>query len=135
MKPLLENSIKDYFKPNREVIAVYLFGSHAKKKSHPGSDIDIGILIQHRSMPEQIKMRNQIQVELSRILRKDIHLVVLNSAPESLLSQVFKSGSCVLCNDQRKLSEILMIMYSKIADFGYYLVRMQDGFVQQMMRG
>jgi len=33
-------------------------------------------------------------VELSRILRKDIHPVILNSAGEELLRQIFLKGKC-----------------------------------------
>jgi predicted nucleotidyltransferase len=38
-------TLKSYFKQKPEVVAVYLFGSHAKGDEHRTSNIDIGILI------------------------------------------------------------------------------------------
>ena len=42
--------------------------------------------------------------ELENILRKEIHLVILNSAGEELTRQIFNYGKCILVKDQKKLS-------------------------------
>ncbi len=47
-------------------------------------DIDIGLLLDRTDHNTIKKVRNKFIVELSRILRKDIHLVILNSAGEEL---------------------------------------------------
>ena len=58
------------------------------------SDIDIGILLDRNDRDFAKEKRSNYIVELSRILRKDIHLVILNSAGEELLRQIFLKGKC-----------------------------------------
>ena len=72
-------------------------------------------------------------MELSKILRKDIHPVILNSASEQLMKQIFSKGECILINDAKKLSFYKMNMFSKIAEFAYYHGQMQSGFVKKAM--
>jgi hypothetical protein len=44
-------------------------------------------------------------VKLGRILRKDIHPVVMNSAGEVLLKQIFSKGECLVIRDRRRHAE------------------------------
>ena len=74
-------------------------------------------------------------MELSKILKKDIHPVILNSANEELVRQIFLKGRCLLVNDSRELSKYKMIMISRIADFAYHRNQMQSGFVRKVMEG
>ena len=129
----LSKIISDYFSNKDEVIAVYLFGSYASGKNRTFSDIDIGILL-NRFDPEfgnQQKMR--YFTELSRIIRKDVHPVILNFASEVLMKQIFSKGRCILINDSKKLAKYKMTMYAKIADYAYYLNKMQKGFIRRTM--
>jgi predicted nucleotidyltransferase len=122
-----------YFKTKPNIAAVYLFGSYAKGKEHRTSDIDIGLLFDTRnSLPATIKT-DTIMIELSRILRKDIHFVILNSAGEELLRQVFLKGKCILEKDSKKLARYKMTAFSRIADFAYYKNQMQSGLVRNIM--
>ena len=93
---LLKEKIKNYFKNKKGIIAVYLFGSQATGKEHLSSDIDIGILLDrnYQGCKETI-IKNSI-VELGRILKKDIHPVILNSGGEELLRQIFSSKNLFL---------------------------------------
>jgi hypothetical protein len=43
-------------------------------------------------------------VELGRVMRKDIDPVILNSASEEVLRQIFLKGNCILVNDSKKLA-------------------------------
>jgi predicted nucleotidyltransferase len=131
---LVSKQIADYFKDNADVIAVYLYGSYAVGKHTTTSDIDIGIVLD----PEKIELdqfiakRDRFLLDLSRILRKEIHLVILNIAGESLLSQVFKKGNCVFVGNKKKLTLIKAKMLLKIVDFNYYKNIMQSGFIKNV---
>ena len=133
MNKKLSKIISDYFKNKDEVIAVYLFGSYACGKNQPFSDIDIGILLNRidQKFANQQKMR--YLTELSRIIRKDVHPVILNSASEVLMKQIYSKGRCILINDSKKLAKYKMTMYARIADFAYYLNKMQKGFIRRTM--
>ena len=127
--------ISDYFGDNKDVIAVYLYGSYAVGKHTSTSDIDLGIVLD----PEKIKRdqftvkRDRFLLDLSRILRKEIHLVVLNTSGEGLLSQVLKKGNCVFIGNKRKLTLFKAMALQRIADFDYYKNMMQSGFIRNVM--
>ena len=59
MKNNLINKLKAYFEDKSEVIAVYLFGSHAKNKADRSSDVDIGILLDTNDRAIETGKRNQ----------------------------------------------------------------------------
>ena len=133
MKNNLTIRLKNFFKVKPEVIAVYLFGSRATDKTSGSSDVDIGILLDTSERVAQIEKRNQYMVELANILRKEIHPVILNSAGEELIRQIFTKGKCILVKDQKKLSLFKMTMFARIADFGYYRRQMQAGLIRGIM--
>jgi predicted nucleotidyltransferase len=135
MKNKLTEKLTAYFKTNSEIIAVYLFGSYAKGKEHRSSDIDIGILFDTID-PVSIKTKtDMVMLDLSRILRKDIHPVILNLAGEELLRQVFLKGECILVKSPKKLARYKMIAFSRIADFEHYKKQMQSGLIRNIMGG
>jgi len=127
----LTATIINYFDSRQEVVAVYLFGSHASGKEHGSSDIDLGVLL-NRNDPLG-ERRNKFLVDLTRALNKDVHLTILNTAGEELMRQIYKKGICLLVNDPRKLTLFNMVMYAKIADFSFYRRRMRTGFVKSLM--
>jgi uncharacterized protein len=110
-----------------------LFGSYARGKEHRSSDIDIGLLFETRNPSLIRKMADTAMIDLSRILRKDIHPVILNFAGEELLRQVFLKGKCILVKDPKKLAHYKMTTFSKIADFAYYKNQMQSGLIRNIM--
>ena len=127
--------IKDYFKSRREVIAVYLFGSYAVGREQPFSDIDLGIIINEPDKENSLEKKNQYIVELGRLLRKDIHPVILNNAGEELLKQVFSKGKCLLVRDVRKHAHIKTAMFVKMAEFDYYRKQFQKSLIKNIMEG
>jgi predicted nucleotidyltransferase len=127
--------IKSYFKQKPEIVAVYLFGSYAKGKERRTSDVDLGILLRVADRTSVLDKRIEYMVELSRLLKKDIHPIILNSASEALIRQIFLKGKCILVNDSQKLSKFKMIMIARIADFGHYRNMMQSGFISKVMEG
>ena len=76
----LIEKIQSYFSDENDVVAVYLFGSYAQGKARRTSDVDIGIFEK-----KQIRYLK----ELGRLLRKDIHPVILNTAGETLMQTGF----------------------------------------------
>ncbi len=53
--PGIKTKIVDYFRPQKDVVAVYLFGSYAAKKNRPFSDIDIGILFDDMAVDSMVE--------------------------------------------------------------------------------
>jgi len=124
--------IADYFRTRKEVVAVYLFGSYARGRERSTSDVDIGFLLDDAALPEALEKRDRYMVDLSRLLRKDVHPVILNSAGEELMKQIFSSGICVIENHHQKHILFRAAMFSKIADFSYYRDQMQAGLAKKL---
>ena len=135
MQNKLIAAVTHFFKDKPEVIAVYLFGSQATGKPNRSSDVDIGILLATNDRAIQIERRNQYMVDLANILKKEIHPVILNSAGEELMRQIFTKGKCILVKDEKQLSLFRMTMFARIADYGYYRNRMQSGLIRNITEG
>lgn len=130
----LDEAITDYFKANSfGIAAVYLFGSQASGKSIPTSDVDVAVLLDRNDAGFADSCMNQMMRQLPKLLRKDIHPVIMNSASEMLLKQIFGKGRCLLVNDSRKLADFKMLAYTRIASFNYYLKKMQAGFIRRVL--
>jgi predicted nucleotidyltransferase len=131
----VENKIQEYFRDRPEVIAVYLFGSYAEGHERRGSDVDLGILLERGALANTGDITDEYVVGLGRVLRRDVHPVVLNTASESLLSQVFSKGRLLVVNDSEKLSRFRTNAFSKIAEFGDYKRSAQVGLIRRVMTG
>jgi len=131
----IQRQVKAYFENREEVVAVYLFGSYAKGKERLLSDVDIGILLDKKYLDNFSKMREVYMVQLARALRKDIHPVLLNSASEALLKQIFLKGKCIFVRDASELARYKMLVFAAIAEFGYYRSQMQSGLIKRLKRG
>lgn len=133
MKEPIDKKIVDYFKDKNEVVAVYLFGSYARGKEKPFSDIDIGIIFKPLRRDKYRERIDGYIPGLSRILRCDVHLVTMNTAGEELLRQVFTKGKCLMVTNPKLLSRLKTVMYSRIAEFGFYRPMMQKGLIGKIM--
>lgn len=125
--------IAEYFVGKPEVAAVYLFGSFASGKDHKGSDLDVGILFSDTDQDLILHRKTLYLVELSRLQRRDFHLVVMNWASQELLRQIFSKGVCLQINDSGVLTRFRMVQFSRIAEFGYYRKQMQKGLIKKVM--
>ena len=135
MQKEITDKIGSYFAKHSEVAAVYLFGSYAKGKNRKFSDIDLGVLIKHEIAPNEEDLHRLYLIDLSGILRKDIHIVFMNNAGEGILLQIFKYGKCIVNNDPDMLTRFKMVRQSMIADFAYYKNMMQKSFIKNIRGG
>jgi predicted nucleotidyltransferase len=133
MNPDKINIITSYFQSRPEVVAVYLFGSHAKGKNRRGSDIDLAILLRHDYLCEEDNLYIKYIQALTMLTREDFHLVFMNKAGEGILFQIFKYGKCIVNNIPELLSRFKMTRYSMISDFTYYKERMQKSFIKNLI--
>ncbi|KKQ35721.1 MAG: polymerase beta domain protein region protein [Candidatus Woesebacteria bacterium GW2011_GWA1_37_7] len=103
----LDNSklkkIKGYFKKNKSVIALYLYGSYAKKTAKPNSDIDLGIIFDS-------DYRNKLngfdsfgyQANVSKDLGIDVELQDLRSCTLSFAHRVLVEGQLIVANNEKE---------------------------------
>ena len=99
------------------VLAVYVHGSYARGSQRPDSDIDLAVLYRAGAMPEpldQLRMTGELQMLFS----PDVDVLILNTAPELIASQVLRYGKRVHTADKR-LADLREIgIWGKYFDFG-----------------
>ncbi len=128
----MEEKITHYFTTKNEVAAVHLFGSFASEKNRPMSDVDLAVLFLPEYLPSADRLSRRYLTDLGRLLKKDIHPIVMNRAGEVLLKQIFLKGKQLVVKNPVFVSEFNMTAISRIADFGFYLDRMQAGLKKKM---
>lgn len=88
----LATRIADAFEGRADVVAVYLFGSHARGDARPNSDVDVAVLFASRPPSTLDAPRFVLEGELERTLGKPVDLIVLNDAPVDLRIRVLRDG-------------------------------------------
>jgi len=124
-----------FFEARPEIVAVYLFGSRSRGRAKETSDVDLAILVDPHAKVDESELKRDLMIGLSGILRKEIHLVILNHAGEVLSAQVFKYGKCLYNSKPDVLSGFKTVQFSKIADFAYLRNIMEKGFTRKVMEG
>ena len=116
-----------------EIVASYLFGSQATGKARPDSDVDLGFLLKSdvpRSNYADLSL--EYFAQLSRMLRRDIHPLIMNSAGELVLEQIFSKGMSVYGGDSFDCAYFRMTQTVQIAEFAPLRQRMEDNFLERM---
>jgi len=128
----IEQEITAYFRGNKDVCAVYLFGSYAKGKHGRFSDVDIAVLFDNQRAESAVEKMEQYSLDLGRRTRKDIHLSILDHAGENLAKQIFSKGKCLVVNNPKRHSQYKMVKFSMIAEFGYYKEKFHKSFIRKI---
>ena len=89
--------VQDSLKAYEEIIAVYLFGSHAQRKDNNLSDVDLGLLLREDvSAVRQHELRLELISFFSQVLsERRVDVVVLNNAPYSLAYRAISDGQLI----------------------------------------
>jgi uncharacterized protein len=83
----MEQQLAGLLKAHEAIVFAYLFGSRARRQETPLSDIDIAVYLAEDADPIEEKL--SLMGDLcSHLRRDDIDIVVMNSAPLSLLGRI-----------------------------------------------
>jgi predicted nucleotidyltransferase len=120
------------------VLAAYVFGSLAEGRSHRGSDIDLGVLID-RSLISDAASRFKVGVRLSAFLsdlpgNRPADVVVLNDAPPGLAGRIAREGRRVYCIDEEAAHAFVRDAQLRAADIEPFLRRMRKIKLEALAR-
>lgn len=96
-KVLLE--LHCFFEEEKPVLVAYLFGSVAKEAAGRLSDVDVGVVIS-RDYGLTLDYHLHLIVKLSRIIRRETDVVILNEASPLLRYEVIRCGKVLYCRDE-----------------------------------
>ncbi len=80
----LTSQVVNALKKNKNVIAIILFGSHAKNNAKPSSDIDIAVIAE--------KPSKKLDAEIAGLCSKILDVVSFHRLPLYIKFEVFKYG-------------------------------------------
>ena len=131
------DQLSAYFANLPRVDLAYLFGSQARRKAGPLSDVDIAVLLE--GMPDTdtcFDLRLEIIGGMMCILRTDdVDVVILNQAPLALQYQVVRDGELIFCRDRRLAVEYRCRVLNLYFDFEPLLERHKQTFFEKVRKG
>jgi predicted nucleotidyltransferase len=71
-----------------ELKLAVLFGSTARGDDRPGSDVDLGLLLE----PYSPALRFEAEAQLGRAARRPVHVILLDEAPPLLRFEIAREG-------------------------------------------
>jgi len=95
--------ISKYFSAQKDIVAVYFYGSRAKGKETDKSDLDLAILFK-RPLTEYertLELRVEVQKVVGNAFFVDIRELHLNLSPV-FLGEVISNGIIIFCRDESK---------------------------------
>ncbi|MEM2226711.1 MAG: nucleotidyltransferase domain-containing protein [Candidatus Bathyarchaeia archaeon] len=91
--------MKAYFE-REGCVLVYLIRLKEQRNAIADSDIDIAFLLAEPPRGS-LELYLRLSDELSKMLREEVDLIILNEAPPLLKHQVIKHGRVIYCRDGR----------------------------------
>lgn len=117
LEPLLE-AVRTALQDEPGIAASFVFGSHARGRARPGSDIDVAVLPDKTEQADRLALRRRMMAALGKHLAADrIDLVLLDEAPPVLAFAVLKHGRLALCRDEVALHRYRVAVYRQHADY------------------
>ena len=103
-------SIVKEISEDRKVLAIVLFGSAAKGKTKPMSDIDLAIVLE----PYDFSSAASAEAKSSRTM----DIVAFNDLPLFIQFEVMRDGKVLYCRDDERLRQVFL---KSIKDYHFHV--------------
>lgn len=114
------SQLKIYFQSLENISFAFLFGSCASGRTFKESDVDIAIYFKDEYSFERVK---NIWSDLEDLLKKDIDLITLNTAPP-LIGYSAIRGKAIVVNDYAIYLDYMLRISQEAEDFSEFLLDM-----------
>lgn len=101
--------IASQFIDEKGVVGIYLFGSYARQRPFPLSDVDIAILLDEDLTQEDWgeKYNYYYHRLCSELKTNAVDVIILNEVPHSFAYTIIKEGRILYVRDEDKLSSFI----------------------------
>ena len=100
-----------------DIDGIYLFGSVARGRTHPGSDVDVALLLPpgRKLSPDELL---STMADLERLTRRTVDLSVLNTQTQLVhAKEVITTGAYLFAKSQKRIRIFEMGVLSEYARF------------------
>lgn len=109
----------------------YVFGSYAGNKIRGDSDIDVAIYLE-KEIDTDTYLR--IKADLSQAFKKEVDLVILNTAPPLLKYEIYKNNILLFAHDKMIESRYKVKTLFEYNDIKKYLDLSYDATIKRLKR-
>jgi len=130
-------ALEAYFASADGLVLAYLFGSHARGRAGPLSDVDVAVLLTGRPNDDYcFDRRLEIMGGLMDILlAEDVDVAILNQAPLALRYRVVRDGVLLFCRDRQAMIEFCVRTVSEYLDFKPVIEQHERAILQRARKG
>lgn len=117
---------------DKEVVALYAFGSLAQDSIKPLSDLDFGFLLDSRMDKRRRFDKHLALIELftDTLMTEEIDLINMRDAPYRIAFQILKTGTLLFCTDKLALIDFRERVIQSYLDFECVRSAFDDVFLR-----
>lgn len=106
---------------DKDIVALYAFGSLAHNSIKPLSDLDFGFLLDSRMDKRQRSDKHLALIGLftGTLKTEEIDLINMHDAPNRIAFQILKTGTLLFCRDRLALTDFREVVIQSYLDFKY----------------
>ncbi|RLT39931.1 MAG: nucleotidyltransferase domain-containing protein [Chloroflexi bacterium] len=135
-RPFDEEGLVAFLRSQPDIVAAYLFGSQATGRVHPGSDVDIAVLLDEDALPQTtgwggplLSRRLDLIAAAERFADCEVDVITLNNASPLLSFEVLRKGRLLYEGNRRERVEFEVQTGKNYAD----LLPMYDFFNKDLV--
>ena len=119
--------LRRYFNDKKEIAFAFLFGSAASTNLRRESDVDIAVYFQPErdleweDFDKRYKSENTIALDLEKLLKKEVDLVVLNRAKAVIADEILRKGRPIIIRDRGLFLEFFCIISDEAEEMRSWL--------------
>lgn len=108
--------LQRYFEGRDDIVFAFLFGSGVKSKVRKEGDIDIAVYfrpekdLEWEVLNKRYKGESRVALDLERLLKKEVDLIVLNRARAVLADEIIRRGKPIVIKDKSIFMDFLCII-------------------------
>ncbi len=119
----LVDILRNYFEKRDDILMAFLFGSYAKATSHQESDVDIAVYfrpgsdsLEWEEFDAKYDAEDEIWLDIERLLRRHVDMVVLNRARSSIANSAFH-GRTIIIKDRGLYLDFMLRVTAEAEDY------------------
>jgi hypothetical protein len=130
-------ALEPYFRSIDGVVLAYLFGSHARGRAGPLSDVDVAVLLAGAPTDDRcFGARLEIIGGLMDILHaNDVDVLVLNQAPAALRYRVLRDGQLLFCGAEQARIDFTVRTVGEYLDLKPMIERHERAILERAAKG
>lgn len=123
------DKLKKFFVSKKDIMTVYIFGSHGTCYENELSDIDFGILFKKKlSLMEELSIAGEIEM----ILGRKIDLLSLNKVNINFKYKIIQTGNVIYEANEIKTADFIEKVLKDYFDFGFKLKKIKRDFHESL---